>query len=321
MATALEQLPAQPEALLRWMQSLADPIRLRLMRLLERHELGVLELCDILQLPQSTVSRHLKVLADDGWVRSQRRGTANLYRVAPAELDARSRRLWLLAKEQTENWPAVAQDRLRLARRLASRRKQSQEFFAGAANQWDKLRRDLYGSAFGFSAMLALLPSNWVVADLGCGTGHVAEMLAPAVGRVIGVDNSPAMLRAARRRTAAAANVEFRAGDLEALPIDSASCDAALLILALTYVAEPTIVLREAARVVRPDGRLVVVDLLPHARDDFRRELNQQHPGFDPDVMATMLTAAGLQPTGTRPLDPEPQAKGPALFLATAKRI
>jgi ArsR family transcriptional regulator len=302
------------------MQSLADPIRLRLLRILERHELGVLELCEILQLPQSTVSRHLKVLADDGWLRSQRRATANLYRVALPELDGVSRRLWQLAREQTENWPAVAQDRLRLATRLANRRRQSQRFFASAAGQWDKLRSELYGNAFGVSAMLALLPGDWVVADLGCGTGQVAITLAPAVRKVIGIDNSPAMLRAARRRAANLGNVDLRSGDLEALPIDTGSCDAALLILVLTYVTDPAVVLREAARIIRPGGKVVVVDLLEHGRDEFRRELNQQHAGFAAPALAAMLGNAGFEPTGSRSLDAEPQAKGPPLVLATGKR-
>src|SRR5881227_2069687 len=91
--------PRQPEALLGWMESLADPTRLRQLRLLERHELGVAELCDILQLPQSTVSRHLKVLADQHWVRSRRQATNHLYRTILDELDAGARKLWLLARE------------------------------------------------------------------------------------------------------------------------------------------------------------------------------------------------------------------------------
>src|SRR5438270_2650229 len=103
----------QPAAMLSWMEGLADPTRVRLLRLLERHELGVAELCDVLQLPQSTVSRHLKVLADQKWVRGRRQGTNHLYRTLLDELDAPARRLWLLAREQTENWSASKQDRLR----------------------------------------------------------------------------------------------------------------------------------------------------------------------------------------------------------------
>src|SRR4029079_13899399 len=97
---------AQVDLLLAWMESLAHPTRLRLLRLLQRHELGVAELCDVLQLPQSTVSPQLTVLADQRWVRGRRQWTNHLYRTILDELDVGARRLWLLAREQTENWPA-----------------------------------------------------------------------------------------------------------------------------------------------------------------------------------------------------------------------
>src|SRR5438477_5293817 len=171
----------QPDALLGWMECLADPIRLRLLRLLERNELGVVELCDILQLPQSTVSRHLKVLADQSFLHSRRQGTTNLYQMILDELDATARKLWLLAREQTDQWPAIRQDQLRLSRLLREKHENSQAFFAGAAAEWDKLRSELYGQGFSLAAMLALIPSDYVVADLGCGTGHIAAMLAPHV--------------------------------------------------------------------------------------------------------------------------------------------
>src|SRR5688572_24293262 len=157
----------QTQNLLSWMEALSDATRLRLLRLLERHELGVVELCDILQLPQSTVSRHLKVLGDQKWVRSRREGTTRLYRMILDELTAPARRLWLLAREQTESWATLKQDELRLTRVLREREVDgSQAFFAGAAGEWDKLRRELYGDAFTTEAMLSLLPSDLVVADL-----------------------------------------------------------------------------------------------------------------------------------------------------------
>src|SRR5436190_9065153 len=140
--------PARPDALLGWMECLSDPTRLRLLRLLEQHELGVAELCDILQLPQSTVSRHLKVLADQRWVRSRGQGTTNLYRMLPDEIDPAAKRLWTLAREQTQAWATLRQDDLRLQRRLTDRETDSQAFFAGAAGEWDRLRGELYGNAF-----------------------------------------------------------------------------------------------------------------------------------------------------------------------------
>lgn len=310
---------SQPESLLGWMDALAEATRLRLLRLLERNELGVAELCQVLQLPQSTVSRHLKVLADQAWVRSRRQGTVNLYQMSTDTLDPARRRLWLLAREQTESWATLEQDRLRLQRRLHHRQQQAQAFFAGAAGQWDKLRAELYGEGFATSAMLALLPRTLVVADLGCGTGAAAAALAGHVQRVIGIDNSAAMLKAAQKRVAGLENVELRRGDLQAIPLDDASCDAALMLLVLTYVPEPPAALREARRILKPGGRLVIVDLLPHDRDDFRRQMGQQANGLDPKQLSADLAAAGFEDVRVNPLHPEPEAKGPAIFLAAAR--
>jgi SAM-dependent methyltransferase len=309
----------QPEALLGWMASLSDETRLRLLRLLERHELGVAELCDVLQLPQSTVSRHLKVLADEGWLRSRPQATTNLYRMDVSAVDPAARRLWTLTREQTEGWATIAQDQLRLTRRLAERQP-SQGFFAGAAGRWDRLRDELYGRTFTQEAFLALLPAEWVIADLGCGTGQVAATLAPHVRQVMAVDQSAAMLKAARRRLSDFENVELKQGTLEALPLGAATCDAALLLLALTYVDDPAPVIAEAARILRPGGRLVVADLLRHDREEFRREMGQLRLGFDPGEMEGLLRGSGLEDVGARPLTPDPEAKGPALVLATATR-
>ena len=316
----------QPHALLRWMGSLADPHRLRVLRLLERHELGVAELCDVLQMPQSSVSRHLKLLSDQGWVISRREGTTNFYRMNTEALpdsgqeQGGAQRLWQLAREQTENWATLRQDQVRLARRLRTGRRggDAQAFFAGAARDWDRTREEWYGSSFSRDALLALIPSEWTVADLGCGTGAQAAELARFVRSVLAVDNSDAMLDAARQRTADLPNVEVRAGELEALPIDDAACDAALLVLVLAYLPEPAPALAEMRRIVRPGGRAVVIDLLRHDRDDFRRRMGQQSMGFDPEDLTRRLEEAGFAQTRCEALPPEPQAKGPALLLATA---
>lgn len=316
----MELASPQPAALVAWMDSLADPTRLRLLRLLERQELGVAELVDVLQMPQSTVSRHLKTLLDQGWVVARSRGSSNLYALRNGELPVTARRLMSLVREQTDAWATVRQDRLRLERRLQERPADAQEFFARSAGQWDRLRRELYGAAFGDAALRGLLPRHWVVADLACGTGSVAASLATHVREVIAVDNSPAMLKAATRRVAGQANVTLRLGQLEALPIDTAHCDAALLVLALTYVADPEHALAEVARILKPGGRVVVVDLLRHDREDFRRQLGQARAGFEPAELEHLLTAAGLVCDHVAPLAPEPDVKGPALLLSAGVR-
>ena len=309
----------QPDALLRWMGSLADGTRLRILRLLERHELGVVELCDVLQMPQSTVSRHLKLLADERWVESRRQGTTNFYRMILDELDEPARRLWLLARGQTDRWATLHQDQVRLARRLRQRRAESQAFFAGAAGEWDRLREELYGTSFGRDAAMALLPSTWTVADLGCGTGLQAADLARFVAKVIAVDNSDAMLAAARARTRDLPHVEVREGDLEALPIEDGTCDAAVCVLVLTYLPEPAAAVREMRRVLKPGGRAVVVDLLRHDREDFRRRMGQQSLGFERQGLCDMLEEAGFTEAQCRELPPEMETSGPALLLATGE--
>lgn len=311
---------AQSDRLLAWMSSLADATRLRLLRLLERHELGVVDLCDVLQLPQSTVSRHLKVLGDHHWVRSRREGTTHLYRTILDELEPAARKLWLLAREQTDGSSAVRQDKLRLERRLRERKVDSQTFFAGAAAQWDHLRRELYGERFSTAAMLCLLSNDLVVADLGCGSGNLVADLAASVKKVIGIDNSAAMLKAAKHRTAGLSNVEIHRGDLAKLPIESASCDAALMVLVLTYLPDPKAAVNEMARILKPEGRGVIVDLLPHDRDDFRRQLGQTSLGLEPTKLAQLMNDAGLVDVKIDSLPPESNAKGPALFLARAIR-
>lgn len=313
-------MATSPESLLAHLTALADPARLRLLHLLAKHELGVMELAEIVQMPQSSVSRHLKVLSEQGWIVSRSERTANLYTMANGDLAASARQLWQVAQEQTEAWPALEQDRLRLERRLAARQLDSRSFFAGVAGEWERLRTELYGDRFTGAALRALLPRSWVVADLGCGSGAVSVELAPHVARVIAVDNSPEMLAAAKRRAGKLANVDFRLGDLEALPLADGSCDAALMLLALTHLGEPIAALAEMARILRPCGRAVVVDLLHHDREDFRRKMEQRRPGFPIEELSSMLDASGFEGVECRPLPPEPGTKGPALLLATGSR-
>jgi SAM-dependent methyltransferase len=309
---------SRPLALLGWMEGLADQTRLRALHLLERQELGVVELCDVLQLPQSTVSRHLKVLSDQGWLASQRHGTQNLYRMED-ELHPAARRLWRLARSESAEWATLQQDQLRLESRLRERRGEAEAFFAGAAGEWDRLRTELYGTAFGEAALLSLLPPEWTVADLGCGTGTLTAELAPYLRRVIGVDRSAAMLRAARRRTEGLGNVELRRAGLEAVPLDDASCDAALLVLVLSYAVEPKAILGEAARIIRTGGCAVVVDLVRHDDEAFRRRTGQSGSGFEPERLVRLLAEVGLTAT-CRPLAPQPGTRGPALLIARARK-
>jgi ubiquinone/menaquinone biosynthesis C-methylase UbiE len=302
------------------LSALADPTRSRLLLLLDRHELTVGELCSVLQLPQSTVSRHLKTLADEGWVTARADGTSRRYAMPGTALDAGARRLWQLVRDQVGATPSARQDLSRAEQVLLERRSASQAFFTSSAGQWDKLRTELYGGRADLTPFAALLDPHWVVADLGCGTGQTTAALSPFVSRVVAVDESSAMLSAARRRLAERENVELRSGRLEDLPLEDGELDAAILSLVLHFVVDPAAVLAEAARTLRPGGRLLVVDMVPHEREEYRVTMGHLWLGFDPAQMTGWLESAGFTDVRIVPLPPDPQAKGPGLFTARAVR-
>lgn len=308
--------PLRPDGLLGWMDGLGEPTRLRILRVLDGREMSVLELCDVLALPQSTVSRHLKVLADRGWLASRRAGTQSLYGFAE-RLPPRARRLWELAREEAAAWPAVRGDAERLR---AVKARQAQRFFAGAAGAWKKLRADVYGPRVDQEALLALLPPRWTVADLGCGTGALAAELAVQVEKVIAVDQSAAMLATARKVLAVHANVEIHEAPLEALPVADQSCDAAIASLVLAYLDHPAPALAEAFRILRPGGRLVVVEAARHEDLDLKRTLGQAQAGFEPAALEELAARAGFAGVSTRALPPEPGARGPGLVVLRASR-
>jgi len=307
-------------AILDQLTSLADGTRSRILMLLDGQELTVSELCTVLQLPQSTVSRHLRALADAGWVSSRAEGTSNIYRMSRDVLDASSRRLWLLVREQVGASAAAQQDQRRLAAALSARRSKSVEFFSSSAGQWDRVRDEMFGDRFHLAALAAFADSEDIVGDLGCGTGQTSAALAPFVGHIIGIDSSTAMLQAARARLAGHANVELRRGEMEALPIDDRTLDTATVMLVLHHVAEPARALAEVARVSRPGARIILVDMLPHDRDNYRQQLGHVWLGFAEETIVHLLADAGFERTRIVPLPADPKAKGPALFVATGVR-
>jgi ArsR family transcriptional regulator len=203
---------------------------------------------------------------------------------------------------------------------LTRRRAKSREFFASAAGEWDHLRADLFGDTFFLWALLGLIDQSLVVGDLGCGTGQLTETLAPYVGKVIAVDSSPDMLDAARARVGAAGNVDIRQGELENLPIGPGELDAAMMSLVLHYSPSPARTLSEVARVVRPGGRVLVVDMLPHEREEYQQQMGHVWLGFSDKQIARLLTGAGFDDVRVRALPADPDAKGPALFAAIAVR-
>ncbi len=309
-----------PPPIVLWMQSLSDQTRGRLLRLVGRSELTVVELCSVLQLPQSTVSRHLKVLVDDGWLVSRKDGTSNLYKMAGDKLEAGRRRLWNLVRDQAISESMIAEDDSRLEQVIADRRSKSQAFFSSAAGQWDRMKIELFGRRVDASTMAAMLPPSQIVGDLGCGTGAISQLMAPWVDRVIGVDSSAAMLQSAKRRLKERDNVDLRRGELTAMPIGDGELTTALMVLVLPYTESPLAVFKEAARATRQGGRLIVVDVRSHDRQEYREELGHTWLGFERSQMTGWLVEAGWKVDKYVDLPPDPEAKGPGLFALNAVR-
>ncbi|MEN9579319.1 MAG: putative methyltransferase YcgJ [Pseudomonadota bacterium] len=308
------------------MAALNEPTRARLLRVIEQHELSVGEISQVLQLPQSTTSRHIKVLSEGEWLASRRDGTSRLYRLAKDLFPQSQIRLWSFLKDNLGPGAQAQQDDARLHRVLFDRQSKGQEFFATSAGNWDKIRHELFGSEFELGLLPALLPEESVVCDLGCGTGRIAELLAPFASRVIGIDASAAMIEAAKTRLAShlatgngyGGTVELHQAELKSVPLASASVDVALLVLVLHYVSDPQGVLCEVARVLKPGGKLVLLDMQPHTREEYRAQMGHLWQGFDAGVLKSWLTTAGFSTSRYAALPPDPMAKGPPLFVSSA---
>ena len=275
------------------------------------------ELCQALQLPQSTVSRHLRILADDAWVTSRGEGATRWYRMSN-ELDEESATLWEFVVQRWRESAGAAQDRARLESILANRRVRSEEFFQNASAEWNTMRTELFGARSDVSAALALLDPEMVVADLGCGTGELTLALSPHVLHVHGIDASPAMLAAARARTSKLSNVSVREGTLESLPLPDASVDTAILLLVLHHVADPERALREARRVLKTGGRILIADMRAHSREEYRQQMGHVWLGFEEAELRRWMNRAGFEATRFVALPIDTLATGPALFTATA---
>jgi len=295
---------------------LSDSTRVRTLHLLEHEELSVGELASVLQLPQSTVSRHVKTLLGAGWLTKRAEGTASLLSVAEEAPNGGARELWGLVREAQEHQATFAEDVARMTSILEQRRIDSRAFFGRVAERWGQVRRELFGDQFTLATLLALAPRDLVVADLGCGPGDVAAALAPHVAEVVAVDLNERMLATSRARLANVHNASVVDADLTALPLDDDRVDASLFMLVLHTMKEPGAALAEAARITRPGGQVVVLDMQQHSRESYRRKMGHEHLGFSREQLNGLAEAAELTIDRYRQLPADEAAQGPPLFVA-----
>jgi SAM-dependent methyltransferase len=281
---------------------LGDEARLRLLRVLARERLNVTELTGVLGLAQSGVSRHLGLLKDAGLVAEERDGGFSYYRLAPALDSNGDGALATMLRDQFERSaedPAVRADEARLQEILRVRK---ENFDAHAGPDTRDARQLVPGRSWAaWSRALGLLMPALKVADLGCGEGYLTIEAARWASRVVAVDRSAVVLKRARalaeRRRVA--NVVWKKGELEQLPLGDASVDVAMLSQALHHAVDPARAVAEAARVTVPGGRVLVLDLRAHREEWVRAKLGDRRLGFEDEELKRMLIGAGLEQVRT----------------------
>lgn len=314
-------------------KALADPTRQRLLRVLLARELSVSELVEVLDQPQSTVSRHLKVLRESGLVVDRRAANIVLYATLPPSpagtLHAPGAGNGAL-RDQLLEWLRATPMDTRMAQRLdrvLDRRQTSHTaFFDDLGERWDQLRVEAFGECFHLEALASLLPREWTVADLGTGTGYLLSTLATQFDRLIAVDASERMLAIAAHRLepGSESRVEFRRGSLTELPLSDGEVDLVVASLVLHHVEEPQVALREIRRCIRPTGRVLMIEQEPHQDAGFHEGMADRWWGFAPGELTCWVEQAGFGDVRHHPLrTAQPTGKGagraPRLYVLTAQ--
>ena len=287
--------------------ALADPTRLRIMRLLAHMELAVGELAQVLGQSQPRVSRHVAILCDSGLAERRREGSWVSLRQAISPNSARPlssavARMLASAEEEDEVFGArCSEDRRHLVAIRAGREpRNAAEFFARTAPQWDKLRRLLGPAEKVENALQKGLGTGNLgrLLDIGTGTGRIAELLSARADHVVALDRSPEMLRLARApvQNLQPERWELVHGDFSTLPYEADSFDTVVLHRVLHYALEPGLPVNEAARVCRAGGQIVIVDLAAHEREELRNRFAHVRLGFTDEYMLELLTESGFAP-------------------------
>ncbi|WP_439534250.1 ArsR/SmtB family transcription factor [Polymorphobacter sp.] len=282
------------ERLLDIFRALADPSRVRILLLVRRMELSVGELVLVLGQSQPRVSRHVRILAEAGLVSRAREGAWVFVRLGEARVTAPV--LAVIDGLEGADW--AWDDLARLAVVRAERGAAADAWFAAHAEDWDRERSLYTREAEVEAAIVAALDGSGLgdLIDVGTGTGRMIELLGPAATRALGLDRSPEMLRLARGRieSAGLGHAEVRHGDMYALPRGDATVDTVVLHQVLHFADDPAAVIGEAVRVLRPGGRLLVVDLAAHTREELRSQRRHLRLGFADEAVLGWMGAAGL---------------------------
>ncbi|MGH0031228.1 MAG: ArsR/SmtB family transcription factor [Myxococcota bacterium] len=303
-------------------KTLSDPTRVRVLALLEREELAVQELMDVLGMAQSRVSRHLAILREAGLLKDRRDGTYVFYRFDVPD-SGPWRETWEIVRRSLEDESTHGRDLAALAQVMRARAARTRSFFDSVGPEWDALRSVFGDDALRAQAITRLVDPRLKVADVGTGTGILACELARLGLSVVAIDHSQTMLDAARAKLDAEGltAVELRSGEADALPLADGEVDAAFAHMVLHHLPSPGEAIREMARAVSAGGVVVVVDFVRHDHEWMRQELGATWLGFDPEEVTGWFAEAGLvQARSETRVAADGGRDLPATFFASARR-
>jgi ubiquinone/menaquinone biosynthesis C-methylase UbiE/DNA-binding transcriptional ArsR family regulator len=311
-------------ALTTTLKAAGEETRLRILKLLSETELTVSDLTDILRQSQPRLSRHLRLLAEAGLVERYREGAWAFFRLG--ERGSRADIARALIGRLDDADPVIARDRERLAAVRSTRAAAAQSYFRRHAAEWDRIRKLHVADAAVEEAVRAALADKPIrfLLDLGTGTGRMLELFAPDIERGLGLDLSRDMLALARARLdrAGLQHCSVRHGDIYDLALPRDSFDVVILHQVLHFLDDSARAIREAARVLRPGGRLLVIDFAPHDLEFLREQHAHRRLGFAAETVTQWLQAAGLEPVRQQTLPPGPEGKiAVSLWLARDPRI
>ena len=305
-------------SILKTLRAAADPTRLRILLVLQEEELSVAELQEILTLGQSTISSHLAQLKQASLVEDRKAGKSSLYRISPGAGDGLLSATLALAEKEV---PEASTDQAEMRRVVKKRQERMRSFFDQMAG---RLGKDYVPGKSWKSMVIALLHllPPMEIADLGAGDGSSSLLFSQSARKVIAVDSSAKMLEVAREQATrqGAANVDFRQGDMEELPIESGSIDLAFFSQSLHHALHPSRALSEAFRILKPGGRAVVLDLAKHRFEEARDLYADEWLGFGEAELEQMLTQSGFHHPQVAIVDRDADAPQFQTLLAIAQK-
>jgi len=309
---------------------LGDPTRLRLLRLMAMYELSVMELATATQLSQSRISNHLKLLKEEGFIAERREGSWRYYRLEVDSTPEPARSIWTSLEQNLEPDDQFLADSARLQAVLLKRQSRQGNFFDEMADEWDSVRDQLFGDMIPRHLLRLFFPSDYVVADIGTGTGYLMELLGKRAKKFIAIDMNEAMLSKARDKAKALnlENVDFRTGDAHKPPLEEGEANLITMIMVLHYLENPVGALQSASQSLAPGGSILLIDFVQHQKTWLKEMMNHKWLGFDKKTLESSCQEFGLKLEGWSLLpgrrwmtNGEKELDVPDAFAALARKV